>query len=47
MDLRVLQLGQLAQCQGRRGIGGRADGQGDQHLIGMQARVIITQVLGL
>ena len=24
-----------------------ADGQGNQHLVGMQARVIVTQVLGL
>ena len=47
MNFAVLQLRQLAQCPGGVVVGGRGNGQGDQHLIRMQAGVVIAQILAL
>ena len=45
MGLAAPQLGQLAQGQLGGGVGGRADGQGHQDFIGVQARVPVAQML--
>ena len=47
MGFTVFQLRKLAQGPGRVVVGGGGNGQGNEHLIGVQARVVVAQVLAL
>ena len=47
MDLAAPEFAQLLHGQFRRGIGCRADGQGDQHLVGVEPGIPVAQMLGL
>ena len=43
----VLQLRKLAQGPGGIVVGGRGNGQGNEHFVGVQARVVVAQVFAL
>ena len=45
--LAALELGQLPHCQISSRVGGRADGERDQHLIGVQPGISASQIQGL
>ena len=47
MDLAAAQLVQLLHRKLGGRVGGRADGEGDQHLVGVQARVAVAQMVDL
>ena len=46
MGLQPFEFFQLLHCQFGPLIGGGANGKSDQNLIGMQARIVIAEVLG-
>ena len=45
--LTAAQTGQMIECQLCNRVGGCRDGQRDQHFVGVQARVVVAQPLGL
>lgn len=47
MRVAVLEIGKRVHCAGGNWIGRGADGERDEHLVGMQARVVIAHVIDL